>query len=280
MNRGNRSHDSFYGDPSTDVSVDKKRVASQRQLRIRGLWANYEEAETKLLQLVGEARDEQDWEHLGYKSWTAYLADTVGEEKVKLAAGRRQELVGMLSSEGMSTRAIATTLGVSVGTVHADRQVFNSEHLKVETSGSEPIAEDSEPAMDSLLPKATTGLDGKSYTRADRAVPKQRRRPITDSARTAIIELTKAVQRVERIVKDDRFAANRDDLVRIMLSSCNRAAEDIFDVLEALGDETPYREINEIFNEAQNLTAEQIVTIAKYIRESSPDGAAPALEAM
>jgi hypothetical protein len=34
-----------------------------------------------------------------------------------------------LAAQGMSTRAIAPIVGVSVGTIHADRQVFNSEHL-------------------------------------------------------------------------------------------------------------------------------------------------------
>ena len=49
---------------------------------------------------------------------------------MRLPREERQQLVAMLAGEGMSTRAIAPIVGVSIGTVHSDQQVFNSEHPK------------------------------------------------------------------------------------------------------------------------------------------------------
>jgi hypothetical protein len=61
----------------------------------------------KLQTLVEEAQAGQAHVALGYKSWTAYLADTLGHEPLRLPRDQRQELVGYLAGEGMSTRAIA-----------------------------------------------------------------------------------------------------------------------------------------------------------------------------
>lgn len=59
---------------------------------------------------------------LGYASWTAYLSEVLGEEPMRLARGERQEMVQMLSAEGMSTRAIAPIVGASNFTVSKDLQ--------------------------------------------------------------------------------------------------------------------------------------------------------------
>jgi transposase len=84
---------------------------------------------------------------------------------MRLARGERQEMVQMLSAEGMSTRAIAPIVGASVGQVHADKQVFRTEHVE-----AAPVQ----------------GMDGKSYARPEPAeAPKPKRRPLTDQSSEA-----------------------------------------------------------------------------------------------
>lgn len=112
--------------------------------RIRLTALTYTEAKAKLLDLVQEAKECGAHEVLGYSSWQAYLSDVLGEEPMRLARDERQEMVKVLSSEGMSTRAIAPIVGASVGQVHADRQVFSSEQ--------------------SEEPRISHGMDGKTRT--------------------------------------------------------------------------------------------------------------------
>jgi transposase-like protein len=75
----------------------------------------------KLKNLVEEAKSSNAWTILGYASWTAYLADTLGDEPMRLGREERQELVGYLAGEGLSVRAIAPIVGVDPATVSRDR---------------------------------------------------------------------------------------------------------------------------------------------------------------
>ena len=56
---------------------------------------------------------------LGFPFWTAYLADAFTID-VRLEREARAELVGYLSGEGMSQRAIADVVGVKRKTVRKD----------------------------------------------------------------------------------------------------------------------------------------------------------------
>lgn len=90
--------------------------------RIRIAAVNYTEAKEKLLKLVSEAKDGAAHEALGYKSWTAYLADVMSEEPLRLARDERREVVQLLTEEGMSTRAIAPIVGAAQSTVVEDKK--------------------------------------------------------------------------------------------------------------------------------------------------------------
>src|SRR6478609_7371263 len=93
------------------------RAAAERiDRRIRLLVGTINDNLDKLHGLVDEAKMGRAWEALGYKSWTAYLID-VFPSNIKLDKPQRQELVGYLSGEGMSNRAIADAIGVSRETV-------------------------------------------------------------------------------------------------------------------------------------------------------------------
>lgn len=74
----------------------------------------------KLRNLVEEAKRSNVWQVLGYQSWTAYLADTLADEPMRLGRDERQELVGYLAGEGLSTRAIAPIVGVDRKTIERD----------------------------------------------------------------------------------------------------------------------------------------------------------------
>ncbi|MFV8317180.1 hypothetical protein [Mycobacterium sp. 23] len=67
-------------------------------------------------------------------------------------------------------------------------------------------------------PKPVTGLDGKKYQPA-RPAPKPsqepatpRRRPLTDAAREIGLDLKNLTSRMERLLADDRFARNKDEV--------------------------------------------------------------------
>lgn len=74
----------------------------------------------KLRNYVEEAKRSNVWQVLGFQSWTAYLADTLADEPMRLGREERQELVGYLSGEGLSTRAIAPIVGADRKTVMKD----------------------------------------------------------------------------------------------------------------------------------------------------------------
>jgi hypothetical protein len=112
--------------------------------RIRVTAHNYAEAREKLQAYVAEAKAGNAHLALGYASWTAYLSEVLGEEPMRLARGERQEMVQMLSAEGMSTRAIAPIVGASQMQVVRD--------IAGETNVS---------------PAPVQGMDGKTYRRPE-----------------------------------------------------------------------------------------------------------------
>lgn len=88
-----------------------------------------------------------------------------------LTREQRQELVVRLRESGWSTRRIADRIGHSVGTVHNDLQVFNSEHLNA--------------------PEAITGADGKQYP-AYRPAPEPDPEPVLPPAYVSTGAVTSA----------------------------------------------------------------------------------------
>lgn len=150
----------------------------------------------KLQKLVEQAKENDIHRLLGYRSWTAYLSE-VFSIPVKLDRGARAEVVGYLSSEGMSQRAIANVVGVD------QKTVCNDLHAGEENSSPEP--------------EVITGRDGKRYRpkppqqQPDQAVEqKPRRGAITDTALRVGLDLGKINNRLEKLVTDDRFDRNRE----------------------------------------------------------------------
>ena len=63
---------------------------------------------------------ERAWSVLGYQSWDALCDAEFGGTRIALPRQQRQEVVCDLRESGMSTRAIASAVGVAVGTVASD----------------------------------------------------------------------------------------------------------------------------------------------------------------
>lgn len=191
---------------------------------------------------------------LGYGSWAEY-AEAELKPAEGLAAEVRRQLVGMLSQAGMSTRAIAPTVGVSPRQAAYDVEGVQSLH----TSTPDPLAEEkaegrvvkltgpgslchSEPDRidydtgevldETPVAPTVTGLDGKTYKRPE--PPKQRRAPLPEAISSTVYDVARKVERLERMVADDRLPQNRDkvaarshsDLVRI-IDALQRVADQI-----------------------------------------------------
>lgn len=205
-------------------------VSDARRLteRIRLVAVTVSDNLDKLKSLVVEAREGNVHIVLGYASWTAYLADVLGQTPLRLERDVRQELVAELSAQGMSTRAIAPIVGVSREQVRID--VAGDKKLSPgaldaaidkwlegpagavldtdtgEVTYPDPVTE----VTETHTVKTVTGLDGKTYTPTPPKKPN--RRAITDTARDAGWEIRKAAERLERIREDDRYSRNREEV--------------------------------------------------------------------
>jgi hypothetical protein len=201
---------------------------------------------------------------LGYDSWADYAEHEFGPHTTNLAASIRRELVSHLSEAGMSTRAIAPAVGVSHQTAMRDAakvvQVGPPESTSSDYSVSAPdyeddtklspivtvehhdivepvnpdtgeILEEPEPSAEPE-PKPVTGLDGKTYQRPMTSKP--RRNPITDQFTHRTVELTRLVDSFTRLIEDDRFDTNKQNIAATNGSDIKRAVDALSKVFDAL----------------------------------------------
>lgn len=203
--------------------------------RIRSVTASVKARLEDLAVLIAEARDRQAWMVLGYRSWTDYVAGEFADSPIRLDRDQRQELVGYLAGEGMSTRAIAPVVGATKSQVDRD--------IKATVPNG---AGDVPP-----LPP-TVGRDGKTYTRPapqpapepsrvdnepdpePAAPPKSNRRPIPDAFFTATYDLTKAVDRLQRLTQDDRWPRNVGQVATKHRTDLSHAVDVLTDILNQL----------------------------------------------
>lgn len=169
----------------------------------------------------------RDWEAMGYSSWESYQEACF--PRLRLPREERRELVSSLREAGLSTRAISATTGASKGTVGNDIK-----------AGAQSWARDGNTGELAESTPAVTGLDGKSYAAYSDASPepieaelvddqpatggrepavtpepapkKKPRKPITDQARTKAAEGLKWAGQLEKLMNDDRYARNRNEL--------------------------------------------------------------------
>ncbi|MGD1255346.1 helix-turn-helix domain-containing protein [Mycobacterium seoulense] len=141
-------------------NVDAERLDKRIRLMAQTTRDNFE----KVGRLLDDAKRGQIHETLGFKSWTAYVADAVGGH-VQLSGDARAAMVQMLAGEGMSVRAIAAATGVSKSTV--DRDLAQVSHVGT-PDVDEAVSELAVPQCEMSAEQpgaAVTGLDGKTYTK-------------------------------------------------------------------------------------------------------------------
>ena len=115
----------------TGEIIEALTVAEARRLtdRIRLIAEHVAESLDKMADLIDQARVGSAWLVLGYRSWTAYVADEFSGVLPRLEREPRQEFVRELAARGMSSRAIAPIVGVSDRQVRTDQQVGSTSHL-------------------------------------------------------------------------------------------------------------------------------------------------------
>jgi len=132
--------------PYLGTESSELHEARQRAEVIRAGLGTY----VKVHLAIAEAWARRDWRTLGYGSWDEYLTGEYGEEleRLRLPSGERLVAVADFRQRGMSTRAIASALGVGKGTVDRD--------LARAPGGA---------------PEEITGTDGKTYAATRPSTP-------------------------------------------------------------------------------------------------------------
>ena len=218
--------------------------------RVSSAWAD-------LAERVAEAYQRRADLALGYGSWAEY-AEAELKPSEGIAADVRRQLVGVLSAEGMSTRAIAPVVGVSDATAWRDSQVLHDEapapepvtperidrvtgevlpqtpttELEAPSTPTEVLPAGSAGAAAPPAPRSVVGLDGKTYARPEPKAP--RRHPLPDTFADTLYDLDKRVASLARLVQDDRFPTNREAIRLRCLAQAKQTANTLAEVLAAL----------------------------------------------
>lgn len=147
--------------------------------RIRRLAGASKDHLDQLGALVVDAKAVRIHEALGFKSWTAYLADALQELCSGQGVEMRRELVTYLYDKGMSERAIAAATGASKTTVHRDLEsagsavhVVHSGPPEADPDAEAPEQSDAEADGTDGGEPVTVGTDDKEYQRKRPKRPK------------------------------------------------------------------------------------------------------------
>lgn len=231
----------------TPVSApDAERRAMKISLRLDTIADNYE----AVVPMIRESLELRDHEALGYRSPGDYLADRFGKALARLPIALRRETVAAIDSvETLSTRSLAPVFDVDNKTIHNDRRALSA----VETSTPEPshvertvIAEQRPVTLtgvghvntatgEILDTKPITGMDGKAYNRPAPTKPRTApRRALTDQFFDAVYDMTKQIERVERLTNDDRFNANKEKVAQKHLNDLIQTHDLLQQVIDSL----------------------------------------------
>lgn len=147
----------------------------------------------ELLRLLEECKDGKADVVMAMPNWPTFLITALeGGLAGQLNINERIQLSTFLFREGMSTRSIGQVLHASHTTVLRDKGEAAEGNQREQVVGS----------------------DGKVYPAARRAVPKPKkpRRPLPETAFMVVFDLGKVARRVEKVLADDRFDTNVDNM--------------------------------------------------------------------
>jgi hypothetical protein len=94
---------------------EAESLATQIRQRVQSVADGFTEIEA----MIKQAKDGKAHQALGYKSWTAFVADVLSG-LMKVDRQKRRAFVPLMRREGMSQRAIAKALDVSQSTIRDD----------------------------------------------------------------------------------------------------------------------------------------------------------------
>jgi hypothetical protein len=235
------------------TTIDARALTDQIKTGVEAVW-----------HLISRAYTERAWSALGYASWDDYCTREFGTSRLRLPREERAEVVSSLRESGLSIRAIASATGTGTRQVQEDLrdQVCSQTTPDVESelmpkSDIDPmdvLTPEQTAAFDKLVsdveaefraeqhsvaaPKPVTGRDGKSYPAKPSApTTAPRRRPLTDQAETAGWELHRAVERIEKLLADDRFADQKTKVAPHLRGHLTNAINTCQGVLDRINQE-------------------------------------------
>lgn len=196
--------------------------------------------------LIMESHEARDWEALGYASWDDMCTREFGTSRLRIPREERAETVQSLRDAGFSIRAISSATGLGKSTIHRELTPVpdgTPEPLLVDHATGEvlddgpPLTQAECEALDPApQPPKITGLDGKTYDRpvapTERKPP--RKRPIVDTAVDLGFDIRKVIERLERLVSDDRLRTNEEQVTAALRGHLLYAADTVAAVLDQL----------------------------------------------
>lgn len=200
------------------------------------------------------------WTALGYESWDTYCAGEFSEARmVRLDREQRREIVAEMRQAGMSTRAIASGLGVGNKTVARDLASVSGDTDDEESTDAfasverpttvtsldgrqrpatrsprEPVAKVTETTRTEHYVNTDTGEIADEPSAPAPDVSARRRRPLIDAFTDATYDLTKVTERIERLIADDRYPQNAEKVAAKHRSDLIRARDAMQSVIDRL----------------------------------------------
>jgi hypothetical protein len=208
--------------------------------------------------LLRQAHDRAAWKAMNYRSWGEYISCEFEGALSALSRERKREIHQELKALGGSTRDIAAVTGSSQPTVWRDTESTDSAesvnghdgrtqpaHRASETYtprepgpevvDAEIVAESSDTPLAATL---ATLREAETHRVPARQEPQRRRRPITDAAADAGWEIRKAHERAMRVLADDRYPRNAEQVALALRGHLLFAVETAAAALEKLGNTT------------------------------------------
>jgi hypothetical protein len=178
-----------------DAAPLTKNQAKELDKQIRAASDRLATNVDRLLDLIEQAARGAIHAALGYSSLAAYFNDAVQIAPTDRA--ERKLLAAMMSDQGLSQRAIASALGVGVGTINADLAGVQN-RTPAEEDDPEPEAE-SEPA------KVTGGIDGKIYPKQPKPKPPEPKDPVEGDVQRVLAHLGDVMRIVAALQEHQHF---------------------------------------------------------------------------
>lgn len=209
------------GVPPAHITPTDARILTDRiKVGVEAIW-----------QLIEQAYVTRAWSVLGYTSWDDYCTREFGTSRLRLPREERQEVVASMREVGLSTRAIASAIGIDAKTVRNDLAITGAE----KSSPATPPAQ-KEPVSP---PATTTGIDGKTYSST---VPTAARKPTRKNVNvravvsSALIDIAagrralEALTRTQLSTQDEEarssWAANLSESIEALTGFMNTLQKD------------------------------------------------------